>query len=389
LEVTEVIRVLDEDRVAGGPKPRARDEFPTLVRDLDGPATSMPHGVDLRPGASSARAAGEPGRRMSPGCDGQTPVAMSGKEELARAADHEVSWKPMKASRATAIRAGARPILRSIFICLGLLSLSSCTPYEPVLLSSCRGKITQVSVINALMIGQYGGVMPIPELLRYGDFGVGTLDHLDGELVVVDGRAYQVRGDGVVVEVGPDRSTPFAIVTPFEPEGEFPSPLVGDLSELDARLDDALWEKNNFLAVRVDGRFASVTLRSVRRQEPPYRPLSDVAKGQSIWIHENVSGTLVGVRCPAWAGRLNVPGYHWHFLSDDRKFGGHVLDCRVREGRVQYRVCRDWQIKLDGSAEFNGVDLGDDLSHDLRRVESSRGEGSRGDVPGRGTGSQR
>jgi acetolactate decarboxylase len=217
----------------------------------------------------------------------------------------------------------------------------------PVPRSSCRGRITQVSVLNDLMIGCYGGVMPIPELLRYGDFGLGTLDHLDGELIVLDGRAYQVRGDGAVVEAGPDRSTPFAIVTPFEPDGEFPWPRVGNLSDLDARLDDALGQQNNFLAVRVDGRLAAITLRSVHRQEPPCRPLVQVVKGQSVWTHKEVSGTLVGIRSPAWALGLNVPGYHWHFLSDDRTVGGHVLDCRALDGPVQYEVCRDWLIKLD------------------------------------------
>ena len=203
-----------------------------------------------------------------------------------------------------------------------------------------RDRITQVSVINALMLGRYDGVMPIPELLRYGDFGVGTLDHLDGEMIVLDGRAYQVRGDGVVAEVGPGRSTPFAVVTPFDGDGEFPCPQVASLADLDARLDEALPQKNNFVAIRVDGRFASITLRSVHRQEPPYRPLAEVAKSQSVWTHEDLSGTLVGIRCPAWVGGLNVPGYHWHFLSDDRKVGGHVLDCRVREGRVRHDVCR-------------------------------------------------
>jgi acetolactate decarboxylase len=201
--------------------------------------------------------------------------------------------------------------------------------------------------MSALLIGRYDGGIPIPELLHCGDFGVGTLDHLDGELIVVDGRAYQVRGDGVVMEVRSDRSTPFAIVTPFEPGGESPCPQVDNLAALNARLDDALGEKNYFLAVRVDGRFAAITLRSVHRQEPPYRPLGDVVRSQSVWTHGEVSGTLVGVRSPAWVGGLNVPGFHWHFLSDDRSVGGHVLDCRVREGRAQYQVCRDWLIKLD------------------------------------------
>src|SRR5262249_40615492 len=109
----------------------------------------------------------------------------------------------------------------------------------------------------------------------------------------------------------------------------------------------ALGQQNTFLAVRVDARFAAITLRSVHRQEPPYRPLDAAVKGQSVWTHAEVSGTLVGVRSPAWVGGLNVPGYHWHFLSADRTGGGQVLDCQALEGRVQYQVCRDWLIKLD------------------------------------------
>jgi acetolactate decarboxylase len=253
----------------------------------------------------------------------------------------------MKELLATAIPADsiARAILP--FICVGLLFLSSCTPDESAPPPPCVGRITQVSVINALMIGRYDGVMPIPVLLRHGDFGLGTLDHLDGELIVLDGRAYQVRGDGAVVRVGSHRSTPFATVTRFEQDGDFPCPRIGSLSDLEVGLDDALRPTNNFLAVRVDGRFAPITLRSVQRQEPPYRPLGEVVKGQSVWTHEEVSGTLVGIRCPVWVGGLNVPGYHWHFLSDDRTIGGHVLDCRVREGRLRYKVCRDWRVKLE------------------------------------------
>jgi acetolactate decarboxylase len=258
------------------------------------------------------------------------------------------------------------PVVASV----GLLALPGCSPSER---PRDPDDITQVSVINALMLGRYDGVMPIAEMLRSGDFGVGTLDHLDGELIVLDGRAYQVRGDGAIAEVGPDRSTPFAVVTRFDPDGEFPCPKVDHLEELDGRLDQLLPQKNNFVAVRVDGRFASITLRSVHRQEPPYRPLAEVAKTQSMWTRADVKGTLVGIRSPRWAQGISVPGYHWHFLSDDRKIGGHVLDCRAVEARVRYDVCRDWRVKLDGSAEFNRADLGQDLSQALHRVESSRG----------------
>jgi acetolactate decarboxylase len=259
-----------------------------------------------------------------------------------------------------------RRSISTLLLCLSPLILCSNAPETP-------HRITQVSVIDALMAGRYDGVMPIPELLRHGDFGVGTLDHLDGELIVLDGKPYQIRGDGTILEVSPDRSTPFAVVTPFQADGGFACPQVTSLADLDTRLFEALPQKNNFLAIRIDGRFTSLTMRSVGRQEPPYKPLDEVAKTQSVWTRQDQVGTLVGIRCPAWTGGLNVPGYHWHFLSQDRKVGGHVLDCRVAEGKVRYEVCRDWEVKLEGSRGFNQADLVKDRSRELRKVESSRG----------------
>lgn len=263
-------------------------------------------------------------------------------------------------------------------VALGLAGIASCSRpgRPPAPIPANPDRITQTSVINALMIGRYDGVTTIGELLRCGDFGLGTLDHLDGELIILDGRAYQARGDGVVAEVGPEATSPFAVVTPFDEDGDFACPTVASLTELEARLDEALPQENAFVAVRIDGRLASATLRSVHRQEPPYKPLAEVAESQSVWTHRDISGTLLGIRSPAWVGGLTVPGYHWHFLSDDRKIGGHVLDCHPAEGRVRYDLGHDWEIKLPRSPDFDQADLTPDLSKELKRVESSRGTGA-------------
>jgi acetolactate decarboxylase len=173
----------------------------------------------------------------------------------------------------------------------------------------------------------------------------------------------------------PERSTPFAVVTAFRQDGERACPRATSLSDLEARLDATLPQRNNFVAIRIDGRFSLITLRSVGRQGPPYKPLEEVAKGQSVWTHLGMGGTLVGIRCPGWVGGLNVPGYHWHFLSDDRKVGGHVLGIEVGEARVLYSVYREWSVEIDGSTSFNEADLGRDLRREIRRVESSRDEG--------------
>jgi acetolactate decarboxylase len=263
-------------------------------------------------------------------------------------------------------------ILVRISCCLVLFTVPSCNRATPATPSISPHQINQISVINALMLGQYDGVMPVREMLRYGDFGLGTLDHLDGELVILDGSAYQVRGDGQISVVPLDHTTPFAVLTRFATDGKFPCPDVGSLVELESHLNEALMQRNNFHAIRIDGQFPSITLRSVHRQEPPFRPLSEVAKSQSVWTRTHVSGTLVGILSPTWVTGISVPGFHWHFLSDDRQIGGHVLDCTTREGRVRYTVCTTWQVRLPDSEAFNRLELGKDLSKELNEVESAR-----------------
>ena len=73
-------------------------------------------------------------------------------------------------------------------------------------------------------------MMSVSELLKLGDFGLGTLDHLDGEMIVLDGKVYQIRGDGAVLDVGFDRSTPFGVVKRFKADGEFACPAVDNLT---------------------------------------------------------------------------------------------------------------------------------------------------------------
>lgn len=236
-----------------------------------------------------------------------------------------------------------------------------------------RDRITQVSVINALLLGQFDGWVPFADLLADGDFGLGTLDRLDGELIVLDGKGYQIQSDGDVVEVRPESTIPFAVVTHFDRDGEVPCPAVDSLAELERRLDAVVGHPNNFVAVRIDADVAAITLRSVHPQAKPYRPINARSDFQSVWKREDLRGTFVGIRSPRWAHGITVPGYHWHFLSADRRSGGHVLDCHLRGGTICYDVCGSWLVKLEESADFNGVNLSADLREELDLIERTRG----------------
>jgi acetolactate decarboxylase len=265
---------------------------------------------------------------------------------------------------------------RRAFIGVALLAallLAGCAAGRPGS-AAPAGRIVQVSTINALMLGQFNGILPLRDLLCDGDLGLGTFDQLDGELILLDGRIYQGSADGSVREPDPSLTTPFAVVTRFGSPSPAALAPAKSLAELEARLDAALPEKNSFVAIRIEAEFSSLTMRSVPRQTPPFVPLAEVVKHQSLWTHGQVSGTLVGIRCPRWAGGINVPGYHWHFLSRDKRLGGHVIDCMISSGTLASRTCREWLVRLSPAAAIEKVDLNQDLSGDLERVERQRGK---------------
>jgi len=215
-------------------------------------------------------------------------------------------------------------------------------------------EVFQTSTIAALLDGAYDGDVTIGELLAHGGLGLGTLDALDGELVVVDGAAYVADVDGSVRRVADDERTPFAVVADLDPAAP-PSVLDGPLglAALLAHIDAALGSAP-VGAVRVDGRFAHVRARSVPRQRRPYRPLTEVVADQRVFELRDFAGTLTGFRFPASAGDVNVPGHHLHVIDAARTRGGHVLDLVLERGTLRVDASVDLHAELPA-----GVELGD------------------------------
>lgn len=232
--------------------------------------------------------------------------------------------------------------------------------------------LVQFGLVAALAAGDYADGPPLKRVLADGDFGVGTFTRLDGEMILLDGRIYQAMSDGAIRAANLDDTSPFAAVTFFEEDGREENLSAATLDELDQQLDKKLPHRNTPYALRIDGEFAALTLRSVPAQSAPFQPLVEVVKHQTTWRLENVRGTLVGIRCPQWIATLNVAGYHWHFLSDDRKTGGHVLGCDLTRGLLRYDECTSLVIQLPNSRAFDGFDSGTINGQDIDRVERQR-----------------
>lgn len=253
--------------------------------------------------------------------------------------------------------------------CLALLLLVPCMAHA----GPSRGGVAfQVSTIGALMRGLYTGCMTFGELRCHGDLGIGTFDQVDGEMILLAGRFYQARSDGVIKPVSPRATTPFATVTRFRPARTTHLTERLSLTQMEERLTEGETARNAVCAYRIEGLFELVRVRSVPRQTPPYQPLSVVAKSQATFERRQVRGTLVGFRTPDYIPTLNVPGLHVHFLSADHKFGGHVLDVVSGDVQAAYQVCSTLQVSLPAGSEFHQLDLRDEQRDALTSVERGR-----------------
>ncbi len=222
--------------------------------------------------------------------------------------------------------------------------------------------------VNALVEGIYREKVPLAKILTHGDFGIGTFDGLDGEMVVLDGRVYQIAGDGRVREVTEPASSPFACVTFFAPASY--DDLAGELA-YDAFLDwllTLLPSPNLFYGLRIEGTFTDVRVRSVPRQEN-YLPLVEVAKQQAEFTFAEAEGTLAGFFTPSFMASLNVPGLHLHFLSTDRTQGGHLLSCRPRGVRASIQFIATLELGLPMSLDYLTWDFRRDTGADLEQAE--------------------
>ncbi|THB66440.1 MAG: acetolactate decarboxylase [Desulfovibrio sp.] len=250
-----------------------------------------------------------------------------------------------------------RCLILTMLLCLPALPGAALEPFrEPEVLY-------QVSTLQALLDGLYDGQMTFQELAVHGDMGLGTFDKLDGEMVAIGGKFYQVRIDGSVHEADPDMTTPFAQVTPFYPDIVVDISGVEGLDALKARIDAALPSRNQFYAIIMTGEFGSMKTRSVPPQERPYPVLTEVVKDQAVFEFSDVSGVVVGFYSPDYAQSVGVPGYHLHFLTDDRSAGGHILDLAVTDATLELDATPTMTVTVPETGEFQ--------EHDFTHSDSS------------------
>jgi acetolactate decarboxylase len=174
------------------------------------------------------------------------------------------------------------------------------------------------------------------------------------------------------VYIVPDNATtPLATVTHFNRDFAVTTDQPMNFSVFSTVMSDRLPSRNMIYAVRMHGTFPFIKVRAIPAQQKPYPTLTDAAKTQSVYTYAGEDGTIVGFFTPVFFKQINVVGYHLHFLSDDRRTGGHILDVTVPANiTVEYDMTPQFTMVLPTSGSFTGVDLSYDLSRELAKIES-------------------
>ena len=234
-------------------------------------------------------------------------------------------------------------------------------------------QFTQISLFSVLLGGHYNGIVSVGEVKRLGNLAIATMDRLDGEMQMIDGVVYQACADGQVYLPGDNETVPFGTVADFSAEETVRLTGLPSYEQFEARMDECCPRKDFPLAIRLSGKFNSMKVRTVKRQEQDGVGLAEAAKEEAVFEFRDIRGDLVGFRLPEYIRGINAPGWHRHFMDEARKHGGHVVNFSLLEGDLSFCHAGDYHIRLPDSPDiFAGLDLNRDWSRELKKAEAER-----------------
>ena len=235
--------------------------------------------------------------------------------------------------------------------------------------ATAEGTIYQYSIIDSLLAGNYDGELSIASLKQHGDTGLGTFNRLDGEMVFIDGEVYKITANGNAVKIKDTENTPFAESVFLNTDKIIKLDSAKSLTELNKKISATIGSPNLFYVIRIDGKFSKMRTRSIPAQAKPYQPLVEVVKQQNVFRFKDVEGSMIGIKSPAYVKGIGVPGFHWHFITKDRKAGGHVLDCFFTDMVAKVGSYNNFSLQLPETKNFLETTFNQDKENELKAVE--------------------
>lgn len=237
-------------------------------------------------------------------------------------------------------------------------------------------KMFQVSTLQALALGYSRAVIDADELMRHGNIGLGTFEDVNGEMIVVDGHCFRADETGKINEADGKTGVPFSSVTFFKEMRRYDTGSMDSINSLKEWLTLHIEEDfglNSMHIVRIDGTFKKVCARSESGYKAQHVTLKDsLSKTQKDFYFDDLEGTLVCVYYPDYMDGINASGWHLHFVSADRKKGGHVFDISMEKGTACFDKITNIEIKLPYEPAFDTYALKDASKDEIKQVEQGK-----------------
>lgn len=241
-----------------------------------------------------------------------------------------------------------------------------------ILLISCAGNSSKeienkidedvfyhYSIWEAFVNKIYDGNLTAGELKQKGTIGLGSYNSLDGELIMLDGILYEALGNGTVIVVNDSTKIAYANTAFYEEDKSLKLENLTNYDVLRKQINEQISSKNFFYSFKIHGTFETLKLGGVPKQEKPYTQGLDVLiPNRPIFDRKNSTGTMVGFYCPDFIGKINVAGYHFHFISDDKKSAGHVMEfSNASNLEGGFKRIAKYQFDLPETSEYENVNL--------------------------------
>jgi acetolactate decarboxylase len=266
------------------------------------------------------------------------------------------------------MKISARPFLR---ICSLVFFSFSCLPFFVQAQNNPGNNLYSAGHAGAFVGGLYDAFYPYKQLEQHGDFGLGAPANLDGELVMLNGKYYQTRSNGVTTLLADTGQTPYATACFFKADRIFKPGRPLSKAALFKYLDSVLNNVNGMYAIHISGSFRHVKTRAfppVTRK--PYIPIAAMLNRQRFFEFNDIKGDFIGFKLPEFMEGPAISGYHFHFLSAGKDKGGHVVNFITDDISIEIETLTSFTLDVPQTADFKNYNFKKDNSADIKSVEN-------------------
>lgn len=229
-------------------------------------------------------------------------------------------------------------------------------------------KIYQFSTIGALMSGYFSPDQDVYKVCSCSSIGLGCSENLNAEMTILNGIPYTATAEEALKTPTAQLDVPFYQVTNFD---QFQEYHIGEASikNIEQFVRAVIPLNNNFIALRIEAIFNRITLRRPYAS-PDRRSIQEVSDNQEVSTYTEIKGYLVGFWTPEIFGRISVPGFHLHFISEDKSISGHVLDYHFSSALLQCEEKNVIEITHPKTSTFKNLNIDiEGLDEVIRKVE--------------------